>query len=161
MIHVTIKTKKVYSHDSSGMPKFETISTTLEDGAQYGKFIKYLPYQNFIPNDLEIVKVTKDGKEIDKSKWEAILKETVNQMTKVEPSLGEKYEAEKQRNDDLQSRLEMLEKMLNKPKEIEPIEPEVSQTETIDTVRDQYFEKVGKKAYHGWDIETLKQKMKE
>ena len=69
MIHVTIKTKKIYSHDNSGMPKFETINTTLEDGAQFDKFLKYLPFHNFIKDELEIISVIEDGKEIEKKNF--------------------------------------------------------------------------------------------
>lgn len=161
MIHVTIKTKKIYSYDSSGMPKFETIDTTLQDGVQFEKFLKYLPYQNFIKDNLEIVRVIEDGKEIDKSKWNDLLINAVKSIGKTEPSLADKYEGEKKRNDELQERLDRLEKLLNEPKEMPKIQAKVESSEDIEALRAEYAEKIGKRAYHGWDAETLKQKINE
>lgn len=161
MIHVTIRTKKIYSYDAMGMPKFETIDTTLEDGAQFNKFIKYLPYQNYIPSDLEIVKVVKDKEEIDKTDWQKVLNSAIGGMTKVEPTIEEKYNSEKARNDELLERLAKLEAMLEpKNQLIESIEPKIEiKLSELDQLREEYQEKVGKRPYHGWDIETLKQKI--
>lgn len=146
------------------MPKFETINTTLQDGAQFDKFLKYLPFQNFIKDDLEIVEVFESkGKEIvqlDKKEWVEKLKSAISGIGEVEQTLADKYEEEKQRNDELQERLEKLEKLLNQPKELPKIKADVKSDE-LEGARRLYSEKTGKKPYHGWDVETLKQKINE
>jgi hypothetical protein len=156
MIHITIKTKRVYSHSGDGMPKFETINTTVEDGSQFVKFIKYLPFRSFIPKDLGIVKVVEDGKEIDKTKWVKALSEAVSNMTKIEPTITEKYETEKRRNDELNERLIALEEKLGKDTE-NPAPVNVDMEE----LKKAYTEKTGKKPYYGWDAETLTKKINE
>lgn len=155
MIHVTIKTKRVYSHDGNGMPKFETVDTTLEDGAEFSNFLKYLPMKNFISDELKIVSVMEDGKEIEKSKWEKMLIDIVQNIDKVEPTIDEKYESEKRRNDELEARLQELEKMIPKKAELKPERNDLTE------LKKRYTEKTGKKPYHGWDAETLNQKINE
>ena len=143
------------------MPKFETINTTLQDGVQFEKFLKYLPYQNFIKDELEVVKVFDGEKELDKADWVNALKDAIKDIGKEEPTLADKYELEKKRNDELQERLLRLETLLNEPKELPKKEPKVETADDIESLRAAYKEKVGKKAYFGWDAETLKQKINE
>lgn len=47
-----------------------------------------------------------------------------------------------------------------KAKKDEPKEPVVDQEE-LNKVREEYEEVMGKKAFHGWDVETLRQKISE
>lgn len=158
MIHITIKTKRVYSHDGNGMPKFETIDTTLQDGVEFEKFLRYLPMKNFMLDKLKIVSVIEDGKEIDKSKWETMLGYVINGMTKQEATLEEKYALEKQRNDQLEARMAELEKMI--PKKASVKQEQGQEQDELSDLRVSYTEKTGKKPFHGWDEKTLKQKIK-
>ena len=48
----------------------------------------------------------------------------------------------------------------NKSKKEEP-KDEVVDQEELNKVREEYEEVIGKKAFHGWDVETLRQKIAE
>lgn len=165
MIYVTIKTKRVYGHGTDGMPKFEVIDITLEDGAQLTKFLKYLPYKQYITDDLRIVKVVSGGKEIDKSKWENILEKAISAQPKPISKLDEAekhLKEEKLRNDELLKRIEALEnkgtvdeiKQIGTPKIGTPVV-------LMEELTEMYIAKFGRKPHYKWDEERLKEKLKD
>lgn len=165
MVNIRIKTKRVYSHGTDGMPKFEVINIALEDGAQFEKFLKYLPYKGYILDDLKVVEATANGEKIDTLKWQKRIDAKISEMGTVEETLHDKYEKEKRRNDDLESRLKELENLMSgEVKQLPKIEAKVESTEETDEIselREAYKEKYGKRPYNGWDIETLKLKLKD
>lgn len=168
MIYVKVETQRVYSHSENGMPKIEKIVQTFQDGMNFDKFLKYLPYQMYksvkIHSVLEI-----DGQEkneIDKDPWIAKLEAVLSKMNQPEESLQDKYEKEKLRNDELLARLERLEanlKVEQKPDELEKVdEKEIEEEPDVDEfeeLKKQYFDKFGKNPHHLWKVETLKEKL--
>lgn len=168
MMYVKINTERVYSHGTDGMPKIEKIVQTIEDGFPFQKFLKYLPFQGYINNKLKILRVFDSEKDYDVAKWQQMLDEVVNKMAVPEKTIDEKYEDEKQRNDELMERLAALEAKLNpvtepefeeepenEPENVNPAEPTEAQ------LRKEYEKKFKKKAHHLWSVETIKSKLKD
>ena len=106
--------------------------------------------------------------EVDKTPWEKKLNEAVKKMTTVEPTLKEKYEAEKDKatsqaklNAELMERLDSLEKSLKKPEKQSKTPIADGEKEEMKELRKAYLAKFEKKPYGGWDLETLKTKLEE
>ncbi len=174
MITVTVETQRVYSHDEKGMAKIETIPQKLKEGANFNKFLKYLPAQGYIK--VKILKATdvKDGKvvEVDKSPYEKMLNEVISKKNTPEETIQDKYNKEKERNDELLARLAALESRVgNEPKqELEKEKIEAGQEEKVQSIdfenatkaelSEVYKQKFGKKPFAGWKKEEIIEKLK-
>lgn len=167
MIYVKVETQRVYAHTDNGMPKIETIVQTFQDGFNFDKFLKYLPYQAYQSVKINSVleKNGNDAKEIDPSKWVEKLNGVLAKMNMPEETLQEKLQKEKQRNDELLQRLERLEASLKpeiKTDELKPVQQKVESDEEndeLESLKQQYIEKFGKNPHHLWKVETLKEKL--
>ncbi len=165
MITVVVETQKVYSHSNDGMPKVEVLSQKLRDGANFDKFLKYLPFQGFIRDKVKILKVVekKDGKisEIDKTPWVERVKEVVNKMNQPKETIYDKYEKEKQRNDELSDRLAALEAKIGNSGKEPKEETKDSNFESLTKTElvELYKEKFDKNPFHGWKKEELIEKL--
>lgn len=171
MKYIKVHTERVYSHSTDGMALIETNVQTFEDGFEFEKFLKYLPFQGYLNRKLKVVRVFDKEQEYDVEKWQEMLKAVVTKIITPEKSLDEKYEDEKQRNNELQERLDALEAMIKgaetKQGKVEVPVTETSVTETPETepteaqLRKAYEKKFKKKAHHLWSAETIKNKLKD
>jgi hypothetical protein len=171
MIYVKVETQRVYSHGADGMPKIEKIEQTFNETFEFPKFLKYLPYQGYLVDRLKVTRVFDSEKEYDTAKWQKMLADVVVQMNVPEKNIHDKYEEEKQRNDELQKRLEALEAMLKEAPEKEeetaekPETPENKQDEkpkkplTRGELSRMYLDRFGQKPHHLWTVDKLKEKL--
>jgi len=163
MITVVVETQRVYSHGNDGMPKVEKIQQKFQDGANFDKFLKYLPLQGYLNDKLRIVKVVEDGKEIDKEPYSNRLREVVRKLNIPEETIQDKYKKEKERNDELMERLAMLEAKVNNPEhepETEKVKESTFDNLTKAELSEHYKEKFGKNPFPGWKKDELIEKLK-
>lgn len=164
MITVVVETQKVYSHGTDGMPKVEKIQQKFREGANFNKFLKYLPFQGYINDKIRIVKAVDGENEVDKTPYEQKLKEVLIKLNTPEETIQDKYEKEKQRNDELSERLAALEAKFSQPKqelEKEKIEESTFEDLTKAELTELYKEKFGKNPFSGWKKEELMNKLKD
>jgi len=180
MIHVKVHTERVYSHGTDGMPKIEAYSQTLESTFEFPKFLKYLPFQNYLNEKLKVERVfetTKDGhKDLPIDAYQKMLEDVIKTFTTPEKTIHDKYEDEKLRNEDLMNRLAALEAKMSEKDELKstgdekmiefvnnqmPIETKVPQQLDEAALRAKYFKQEGKKAHHLWSAETIAKKLKD
>jgi len=160
MITVVVETQRVYSHGTDGMPKVEKIQQKMSAGAEFDKFLKYLPYQGYIRDKTKVVKATEKGEEVDKAPFQERLSEVMKKLNTPEETIHDKYAKEKQRNDELMERITALEAKFEKPKEnLKEFNPfdGLSKKE----LQEAYQEKFDKKPFHGWNKDELIEKLKD
>ena len=149
MITIYVETQRVYSHGSDNMPKIEKILIAREDGLNYEKFLKYLPQQGYLVDRLKVKKATRleNGVEYpieDTSKWEKMLDEVIHPKT-----VKTELEAQVERNDELQKRLELLESKIGTN----------DKDDEVEELKKDYIEKFNKKPFHSWGKEKLIEKL--
>lgn len=111
---IYVQTKRVVSHNNDQTPIYEEIVQKLDENS-FKKFIKYLPYQNYVSAIVnKVIDINKNG-EIKKLNEIKVYQELVNQskLDKKGKTPQELYEEEKKRNDNLEKRLQELEKQSN------------------------------------------------
>ena len=165
MITVVVETQRVYSHGDDGMPKVEIIQQKLEKGANFNKFLKYLPFQRYLTDKLKIVEAVqrKDGEliEVDKAPFEKQLNEVVAKLNVKEETIHDKYAKEKQRNDELMERIASLEAKFNNEQKEDLKEVNPFEDATKEELTKAYKVKFGKQPYNGWKKDVLIKRLKD
>lgn len=98
---IWLKTARVYAQDSDMMPKVERITTKLEDGDNFKKFINHLHLKGFMKSEppfIEKVMENQGGQwvEIDKSKWVKQLNDVLSGQPKQDEKVDYKHLSEQQ-----------------------------------------------------------------
>jgi hypothetical protein len=107
---IVVKTEKVTSHKTNGMPVVESITQKISPELTFKKFIKYLPNQNY--SSVTVVKVLEKGKELDQVKqYQSEVDNVLSPSNQVKGEIDYKALSEKQSSQlgDALKRIEALE----------------------------------------------------
>lgn len=166
-ISVRVYKGKQMSFDAKGNAQNDNQSIKyVHDTVEWANFLKNISANGYCKVDVESVKIIEKVKEnnffVDKvSDYEnvdAIKKEV---ETAFKNQTEEVLTPEQQKIADLEAKLNALLGLKEEKPSKKEVKKEISNPEDLEVLRAEYTDKVGKKPFHGWDAEQLKEKIAE
>lgn len=151
---VHLQVARVVSHDNDNLAIIERTIVKLMEGANFDKFVKYMPLKSYIGKETKVLKVFENDKECSIDEFELKVRNALDKKVQLNTDLKVELEKERKRNDELEMRLNRLE--ANTPKEPAPSKSLANETEV------EIYERLfGEKPHHNMKLETIKLKIEE